>query len=56
MPRERHGLFRCGALRPTVIAHRSMFGYRPPNILHAYNPNCNQVPLYRSCSRGCDGL
>ena len=38
MPEGRHGLFRFGAFvaarghRPSI-----MFGYRPPNISHAYN-------------------
>jgi hypothetical protein len=36
--RARHCLSRYGALvAARVIAHRSMFGYRPPNISHAYN-------------------
>ena len=49
MPQGRHCLFRFGAfVAARGIAHRSMFGYRPPNISHAYNVQPCTISASRS--------
>jgi len=56
MPQARHGLFRFGAfVAARGHLHRSMFGYRPPNISTLTTLNLSPSSVSHNSSRGRDG-